>query len=104
MKKGPPGMATPVEAAATGVTAALGIEQVRPPQLDAKPNEGQQGRGTGRDCGRHGGHQSGMMPRTSIAHRRGDRAVAEVMLDRPRVLPVVGQLVPASAAEGFWKD
>ena len=34
-----------------------------------------------------------------VAHCRGNRTVAEVVLDRPRVLAVVGQLIPARVAQ-----
>jgi hypothetical protein len=33
-----------------------------------------------------------------VAHCRGNRAVAEVVLDRPRVLAIVGQLITARMA------
>src|SRR4030081_1681178 len=36
---------------------------------------------------------------SGVAHRRGNRPVTEIMLDRASVLPVVGQLVPAAVAQ-----
>jgi len=34
-----------------------------------------------------------------VAHRRGDRAMPEIVLDRSGILTVVGQLVPAAVAQ-----
>src|SRR5215218_2540414 len=39
-----------------------------------------------------------------VAHRRGDRAMAEVVLDRPGVLTVVRQLVAAGMAKHVAVD
>jgi hypothetical protein len=36
---------------------------------------------------------------SGIAHRRGNRAVAEIMLDRSGILTIVGQLVAAGMAQ-----
>jgi hypothetical protein len=38
-----------------------------------------------------------------VAHRRGDRAVPEVVLDRPRILAIVGELVSAAMPQRIFE-